>query len=926
MKTPPKGPSEEFNKEKAQALFNKNVPVYDKAIKQYENSQKAFNRAETDSLINTAEKEAARLFGIDPKDKQGRIKLIKHINAYQKNIETLQKKVDKDAAKDAANYLKDLFLNNYIESYSQVGVTRIQKPEEIVKAQELARQKMQNLNQTPAKEKGGTVLIPISEEKAPVVMNEAQNKKKEANLTKKINPPAPVESSPPSDPPPPHHSDEDIDNMFKSDDTKLFESVAGMPAFNEEFEIDNEVSDDSVTGLKVGGNTGQHQVIKTYYQKDQTPSASEIKNMNTQEIIDRAHKNGFQRPGQETEMFQKLEQHAKKDPPTPRSEKETVMDIQPSKNGTHYQAPDLGLDDFDKLAAKTQIEKNDNPTNADLAVLLPKTQPKLREEMYKVMKTLDLGTFLKNEWSLVKEIGSGGFSTVYLLYDKAGKKYKALKTNKSPIEDDIARFQQEYRYSSHLFEKNNKIGRTETFVNCGNGHQFVVMEYCKGMNLEELLEKQGPLATMEEKDLQAKLPELLKVMSNIADALYSMHEKKVLHRDLKAANIMYNPKDKKTKVMDLGIACKIEIGEDIDDMEDDDGIHDAEKLETDEVGLIGTPEIMSPEQLQGKLLNHKADMYSLGATLYKLITGNAPYSDDNDTMHELIYKIISSKDLDAPFDAAVIKKLKSPKLASLAKRTNKVALRCLERHRIDRYDNLDEVRKELEAIVFEFEASWPKKLLKGILNNPKTSAFAFYTLLSTGGAGLLKYHQDALRKAEMEKNKKYEEELLRSAARVEISEDSNRNLSLFYQDQLINFEDHIKDEFERSEDGKTESVRFALVENEKVTELQKGTDDDADSGINRVELDLRVIQEAQRSKESQEKFLFINNYVIRVILKYNKATKKSEIIEAICSEKLPSPKCKTEQELDNACEKYKNDLKKEFKTSNNTSSAEIEKQ
>lgn len=111
----------------------------------------------------------------------------------------------------------------------------------------------------------------------------------------------------------------------------------------------------------------------------------------------------------------------------------------------------------------------------------------------------------------------------------------------------------------------------------------------------------------------------IEMVAQVADALAFAHAQNVVHRDIKPANIMYEPESATVKVTDFGVAR----------------ITDASKTRTGMV--LGTPSYMSPEQLSGKKIDGRSDLFSLAATLFQLLTGKLPFTGDS--MAELMFRI-----------------------------------------------------------------------------------------------------------------------------------------------------------------------------------------------------------------------------------------------------------------------------------------------
>lgn len=134
-----------------------------------------------------------------------------------------------------------------------------------------------------------------------------------------------------------------------------------------------------------------------------------------------------------------------------------------------------------------------------------------------------------------------------------------------------------------------------------SGLPFIVMQYVEGESLQQLLTARGRLPWKE----------ALGVTRKIAQALAAAHKLGIIHRDIKPANVLIS-KDGKVKVTDFGLARGMSSGE--------------PGLTTANV-VIGTPQFMSPEQARGDKVDHRSDLYSLGATLYAMLTGSPPYAE-----------------------------------------------------------------------------------------------------------------------------------------------------------------------------------------------------------------------------------------------------------------------------------------------------------
>ncbi len=216
-----------------------------------------------------------------------------------------------------------------------------------------------------------------------------------------------------------------------------------------------------------------------------------------------------------------------------------------------------------------------------------------------------LGTF-----EVIREIGRGAMGVVYLGRDVSSGVDVAIKTmnlgnqfNAKALEDAQERFMREAEILTWLHHPD-----IVTIYDVGQDHglAYIAMEYLKGVELTEYTQP-GKLLP---------LPKALEVMARAAAALgYAHeegHEKGVVHRDVKPGNIMYDAADNSVKLTDFGISRLIDMN--------------ATRL-----GLVlGTPLYMSPEQVMGKQINHLSDLFSLGSTLYQVVSGSLPFEGDSE--------------------------------------------------------------------------------------------------------------------------------------------------------------------------------------------------------------------------------------------------------------------------------------------------------
>jgi serine/threonine protein kinase len=219
-------------------------------------------------------------------------------------------------------------------------------------------------------------------------------------------------------------------------------------------------------------------------------------------------------------------------------------------------------------------------------------------------------------YEIVDEIGKGAMGVVYLARDPLIGRLVALKTFRigysvkdQELEQFRARFIREAQ-STGILNHPNIVTIHDVVEHSDDGLAFIAMEYVRGTNLKALLQGDQPLT----------LPFVVDVIAQVAEALDYAHSHRVIHRDVKPANILITA-DNRVKITDFGIARL-----------------DTSNL-TQEGQLLGTPNYMAPEQIQGKEVDHRADLFALGVVLYEMITRRKPFQGENLTVvsHRIVY-------------------------------------------------------------------------------------------------------------------------------------------------------------------------------------------------------------------------------------------------------------------------------------------------
>lgn len=204
-------------------------------------------------------------------------------------------------------------------------------------------------------------------------------------------------------------------------------------------------------------------------------------------------------------------------------------------------------------------------------------------------------------YRLYERIGGGGFATVYLARDTRTNEIVAVKVLHQHLAQD-AQFIARFRHEAEALQKippHRNIVRLHEFGQ-QRGTYYLAMDYLEGKDLAQILSERKRLS----------VNEALNIATQIAQALDVAHRNGLVHRDIKPSNVKITPNGS-VKVMDFGIARAAE-GTTI----------------TQSGTLMGTPDYIAPEIWEGKRADIRADIYSLGALLYEMLTGSAPFHSD----------------------------------------------------------------------------------------------------------------------------------------------------------------------------------------------------------------------------------------------------------------------------------------------------------
>ena len=211
---------------------------------------------------------------------------------------------------------------------------------------------------------------------------------------------------------------------------------------------------------------------------------------------------------------------------------------------------------------------------------------------------LDVGVIVSDRYEIVGRVGSGGMADVYKAKDHKQNRFVAIKVLKAEFGSDttfISKFQREAQAAAGLAHPNN----VNVFdVGEDNGINYIVMELVEGITLKEYISKKGRLT----------IKETTSIAIQVAMGLEAAHKKMIVHRDNNPQNIIIST-DGKVKVTDFGIAR-------------------AASSNTISTNAMGSVHYSSPEQVRGGYSDYKSDIYSLGITMYEMVTGTVPFDGD----------------------------------------------------------------------------------------------------------------------------------------------------------------------------------------------------------------------------------------------------------------------------------------------------------
>lgn len=270
---------------------------------------------------------------------------------------------------------------------------------------------------------------------------------------------------------------------------------------------------------------------------------------------------------------------------------------------------------------------------------------------------LKVGMFIQNRYEIMSLIGSGGMANVYKAKDHKLNRFVAIKVLKKEYREDkvfISKFRAEAQSAAGLAHSN-----IVNVYDVGDeaGLQYIVMELVEGITLKDYINNKGRLSVREATSIALQ----------ISAGLEAAHNNGIVHRDVKPQNIIIST-DGKVKVADFGIAR-------------------ATSSQTINSGVMGSVHYSSPEQSRGGYSDEKSDIYSLGITMYEMLTGKVPF--DGDTAVAVAIRHLQEE-------------LPGPKemVPEVPHSTNQIVIKCTQKSPDRRYSNMTDLIHDLrESLV-----------------------------------------------------------------------------------------------------------------------------------------------------------------------------------------------------------------------------------
>jgi serine/threonine-protein kinase len=274
-----------------------------------------------------------------------------------------------------------------------------------------------------------------------------------------------------------------------------------------------------------------------------------------------------------------------------------------------------------------------------------------------------------SQYRIIDQLGEGGMGVVYLAEDITLGRRVAMKFLSTTTKEYRARFLREARAVSALSHPN--IATVFSYGETDDGKPYIVMELIEGQPLNETL-REGSLP----------LPEAVRIVSHIAEALGEAHRKGVVHRDVKPSNVIVTARGQ-VKVLDFGLVKQIAEQTTLDGGPDEETLP---STTTRSDVIVGTPLYLSPEQATGKAIDGRSDLFALGVVLYECITGQSAFGGGS--VIEIGAQVIHV----TPIIPSKLNDHIPPEL-------DRITMKAIEKKVDERYQSADELIADLQRVL-----------------------------------------------------------------------------------------------------------------------------------------------------------------------------------------------------------------------------------
>jgi len=261
-------------------------------------------------------------------------------------------------------------------------------------------------------------------------------------------------------------------------------------------------------------------------------------------------------------------------------------------------------------------------------------------------------------YEILSELGQGAMGVVYKAKDPLIERIVAIKTINLALAMD-----EKEEYEGRFYQEAKAAGRLShpnivTIFDVGKSGDvaYIAMEFLQGRELREILDDGGYLP----------IDKSLEIAAQVAQGLSYAHEHDIVHRDVKPSNIMVTD-DYHVKITDFGIARM-----------------PSSSVQTQAGMVVGSPKYMSPEQVMGKVIDQRSDIFSLGVMLYEVLAGQTPFQGEN--INAIMYQIVNSEPV-----PPISLNHDIPEMA------NFIVIKALSKNPEERYQNAKEMYADLKA-------------------------------------------------------------------------------------------------------------------------------------------------------------------------------------------------------------------------------------